>query len=74
MGDFVGVLYPIAGEAGGDYMTVINAITSVFNESAVVGVLTAGVGVAIGAVLLWWSTRKVAGMAMKAIKRGKLRI
>lgn len=56
------------------FSSVISAMEGQLSVTTVVGVLSAAVGVCIGLVFMWWGVRKVAGMLMKAFKRGKLRI
>lgn len=57
-----------------DFSGIITEMQSQVSVSTVVGVISAGIGVCIGLVFMWWGARKVAGMLMKAFKRGKLRI
>ena len=57
-----------------DFNSVISAMTSQLSVSTVVEVLAYAIPVCIGLVFMWWGVRKVAGMLMRAFKRGKLRI
>lgn len=56
------------------FQPVIDAITAQISISTVVGVVAAGVGLAIGFVFMWWGGRKLVRMLMGAFKKGKLGI
>lgn len=57
-----------------DFESIITAMSAQLSVTTVVGVLAAAIPVCIGLVFMWWGARKVAGMLMRAFKRGKLRI
>lgn len=57
-----------------DFESIVTAMQAQLSVTTVVGVLAAAIPVCIGLVFMWWGARKVAGMLMRAFKRGKLRI
>ena len=73
------ILLPIFyGEAtavsASDLTSITTAIGAQITVANIVGVLSAGITAVIGICFAWWGARKLAGMFMKAFKRGKLRI
>ena len=53
---------------------IMDSITNAVSVGDVVAVVGAGLGFALGFTLMWFGIRKVGGMALGAVKSGKIRI
>lgn len=72
---FPALNFPVMLAASGtDYQTVIEALTTDFTEANIASILAYGVGAAAGFVLFWFGVKKVSGLFIRAMKRGKIRI
>lgn len=53
---------------------IVDAVTAVVTQNAIVGILAGSVGACIGFVLFWWAVRKVSRMIKAASLKGKLKV
>lgn len=57
-----------------DFMSVITALQEQISVSTIVGVLAAGAGLAVGFVFMWWGVRKLIGVIMNAVRKGRVNV
>lgn len=54
-----------------DFSSIITNLTNQFSVSTIVGILGQAVILSVGFVFMWWGVRKIIGIIMKAVKKGK---
>lgn len=57
-----------------DIQSIITSVTGQFSVGTIVAVLAAGIAAAATFVFLYWGARKLLGMLMAGVKKGKVQI
>lgn len=57
-----------------DFSPLISSLSATLTSANIISLLAYGISSVVAIVFAWWGLRKLAGMFMKAFKRGKLRV
>lgn len=68
------VLMAVDTTMGTDYQTVLTSLTTAFSEANIASILAYGISAVAGIALFWFAVRKVGGMFLRAVRKGKIRI